>query len=122
MKVYVCNILSLSAHSTSESDGDELYMKIDKKRIWPAGQRFAKVKPASDIKVGFAFTPDKLGKRVEIELWEYDNFLISQQLGKFSLLLDGTGGPFTTDLIVQSVKTRARYSLIWDITTNFRAA
>jgi hypothetical protein len=64
--------------------------------------------------VNFSFLVDKLKGAVELELWELDNILSSQCIGKFNLLLRKTGSSFTTDLRLTS-KDFARYSLEWAV-------
>lgn len=108
-----CRILAINPYRQTENDGDEIYLKLGKKRIWPNDANYVEVKDQESIKVNYPIRVDKLGVKVELELWEYDNVLFSECIGKFDLLVDEVGGPFQTDLNI--VEASARYSLIWEV-------
>lgn len=49
---------------------------------------------------------------MELALWEYDNFLFTHRLGKFTMLVNELGGPFKTDLLREG-EDYASYSVEW---------
>lgn len=108
-----CRILAINPYRQTESDGDEIYLKLGKKRIWPNDASFVEVKDQESIKVNYPIRVEKLGDKVELELWEYDNILFSECIGKFDLLVDEVGGPFRTDLNIMDAS--ARYSIVWEV-------
>ncbi len=94
-----------------ESDGDELFIKYNGKRIWPSDSKFQKAKSGSiDVKVRI----DDLDTQCELqlELWDYDFLTPNDKLGIFQMQLNERGGPFITDL---STKSGAKYSLEWEV-------
>ena len=110
---YECRILAINPYRQTESDGDEIYLKLNKKRIWPKDVNFIEVRGQDSIKVNYSIRMEILGNKVELELWEYDNILFSECLGKFSLLVDEIGGPYHTDLEIW--ESSAKYTLIWEV-------
>lgn len=89
-------IVSLLSFLSSEVDGDELILKLDKKKIWPIADRYFKTKASTLIPVDTCVSVGTVGW-VEMELWEYDNWVSSSCLGKFRIYID------------QSTKLRHQY-------------
>lgn len=101
----------LHCYLQEESDGDELFIKYEGKRIWPVEKKYEKAKRGTiDVKLRI----DDLDKHcnLRIELWDYDFFTPNDKLGVFKMQLNERGGPFTTDL---TTKSGAKYSLEWEV-------
>ena len=100
----------------SESDGDELFLMYNKKKIWPSQQRFFHTKD-NVIPVNTEIELDVFGW-IQFELWEYDHWLSSSHLGTFRMFVDETtqiAHPYTCDLINKSKSEYVRYSLHWEV-------
>jgi hypothetical protein len=113
MKKYICRILSLNAYSQTEKNGDEVFLKVGDKKLWPVKEKFnlmreGKASINMDIKV------ERPGETIELALMEYDGIFKSTCIGNFSLDTSSAGGPFTTDIRLGSGEY-ARYSLRWEL-------
>jgi hypothetical protein len=106
-------LIELNAYHFSESDGDELFLKIGKKRIWPQTSKYQKVLNSS-IDLGIALDLTEIKDMLKLELWEYDNIFSSECLGEFKLQPDTTGGPFVATMVRKS-KNYASYALTWEV-------
>lgn len=110
---YQLRILNLSCYRQDESDGDEVFLKINKNKVWPVDSKFVKVKEG-DHKVAHNIDGINKGETVIIELWEYDFWTPNDKLGVFNMLVNERGGPFKTDLKVEKGED-AKYSLEWEV-------
>lgn len=106
-------LLELNAYHFSESDGDELFIKIGKKRIWPPTEKFEKVNTKA-INLNMSVDLSNPIDRLKLELWEYDNIFSSECIGEFNLCPDTKGGPYITTMARRS-KTYASYTLTWEV-------
>jgi hypothetical protein len=105
-------LVKLLAHFHSEQDGDEIFLKMGKKKIWPEDKRYSFIKD-KQIEINTLIPATKNSIEI-IELWEYDNIISSQCLGIFRLQVDTKGGPYSTMLGDRS-ETYANYELIWKV-------
>jgi hypothetical protein len=112
----ILQLIQLDAHFQTEQDGDEIFLKLNGKKIWPKNRSYfscqrevphIQLNIEKDVKV----TPEQ---KVSIELWENDFLFFKKKLGEFTLILDQRGGPYITDLQLKS-KEFARYSLMWEV-------
>jgi hypothetical protein len=112
----ILELIQLDAHFQTEQDGDEIFLKLNGKKIWPINRSYfscqkevahIQLNVKKDVKV-------KPEQKVNIELWENDFIFFKKKLGDFTLILDQRGGPFITDLQLKS-KEFARYSLMWEV-------
>jgi hypothetical protein len=117
MESYVFKILSIYPYRLTEKGGDEIFFKFNKRRVWPIKERY-KMILNEPIKINHSISIDrKLGSLIELELWEYDNFIFSRCIGKFRLYVDGVGGvggPYMCDLTEFS-QSGAKYSITWEL-------
>jgi hypothetical protein len=108
----------LRCYTSSEANGDEVYLKYEGKKIWPAGS-YESVSSSNELSVNTEIvlnTPDKLAR---IDLWEND-FFRDDHLGFFLFHLDGSNGEFTTDLTPKNKNDRYRYTLVWEFEKSTR--
>ena len=89
-------------------------IKLKKKKIWPVDEKYVEVKGSKPVKVNHSIALKKLGEQLQLELWEYDNFLSSKCIGTFTFTPTEAGGPFTTDLKMTSDEF-AKYTLEWEV-------
>ena len=110
---YNLHIISLMCYRQEESNGDEVFLKYNTKRIWPIDMKYSQVTEGTlDLSLDIAGI-DK-GQIVNVELWDYDLITANDNLGVFSMLVNERGGPFTTDL--NTNKNDAKYTLKWEVT------
>ena len=96
-----------------ESDGDEVFLKLNKKKVWPVESKFVKMKEG-DHKVAHDIEEIDKDQTICIELWEYDFWTPNDKLGEFNMLVNERGGPFKTDLKAAKGED-AKYSLEWEV-------
>ncbi|QSE96149.1 hypothetical protein [Fulvivirga lutea] len=109
---YQLRLLKLHCYRQEESDGDEVFIKYKKEKIWPLKSKYESMKEGSlDVNVDIAGLES--GTEVEIELWDYDLLTPNDKLGTFKMLVNEKGGPFKTDLLVE-LGEDAKYSLEWE--------
>ena len=106
-----CRLLELNCY-ISDEDADEVFLKQNKKRIWPVNKKYIEMKDA-ELKIGVDLQAEK-DTMIEIELWDYDTWSPNDKLGTFKMLVDQRGGPFTSDLIGEK-GIGAKYSLKWEV-------
>ena len=114
MKNFECRIQNINTYYQTEDDGDEIFLKLKKKKIWPEEEKYFKLTGSQPVKIDYAIPLQKLEGKIEIELWEYDNIISSKHIGTFLLSPTEIGGPFSTDLKLTS-KEFARYTLVWEV-------
>lgn len=107
-----CRLITVKCYRASEHDGDEIYLKVDNKKIWPA-RPFAKIKPDEEFIVNLDIISDGRGF-VRIDLWEKD-FFSDDLLGFFQFASVGAKGKFSTDLTPCNKDNPARYVLTWEM-------
>ena len=108
-------LLNLNCYTTGESGDDEVFLKLNKKRIWPERSKYKTMK-GDKVDVGIEIRDLDQGSLLEIELWDYALFSPNDKLGVFKLQVDSQGGPFIAEMI-RNVKESgiARYSMEWEI-------
>lgn len=114
MEKFECRLLSLVSYHQTEERGDEVFLKLKKKKVWPGKERYVRVNGSQAVPIKYTVLLDKLDGTLEFELWEFDNLLSSTRIGTFTLAPTEAGGPFTTDMKMTS-KEFARYSLTWEV-------
>jgi len=106
-----CALKLLKCHLSSESDGDEIYLKHENKKIWP-DVRYKVFKSRDEIKLNVDLDLKDNKGPVIIELWEKDLFK-DDFLGTFQFVPFGSIGEFMVDLKKRNMSDVQRYSLIW---------
>ncbi len=103
----ICNV-------PDESDKDEIFLKIDGKKIWPAKSKFMKI--GVDEVLDINLIENLEGDWIELELWEFDYTSRNDHLGSFHLDLTQGAGHYGTILSNNTeVSEEADYMLNWEI-------
>ena len=98
---------------SDEADADEVFLKLGKNKVWPADAKYIGMSGGEQsINVDLAEVEE--GTSLEIELWDYDTWSPNDKLGVFKMMVDGRGGPFTSDLMREQ-GSGAKYSLEWEV-------
>lgn len=108
-----CKLKSIKCYRASEQDGDEIYLKVENKKIWPTSP-FAKIKPSEEITINMDVISDARGF-IRIDLWDRDFLLPNDLLGFFQFASVGAKGKFSTDLTPCNKDIPPRYVLTWEM-------
>jgi hypothetical protein len=106
---------NLYCYFVEEWNHDDVYLKLNDKKIWPEQKRQMPIKmdttTALDVKIN-NLSPDDM---VKIELWDWDLLSTDDLLGVFTINVS-PGGPYTTDMVPNLEETKkAKYTLEWEI-------
>ena len=85
----ILTLVSITCMNTDETDKDEIFLKVDEKKIWPLKQKFYPIDIDEDVSIQL-----KLNVSVglcNIELWEFDFIGSNELLGSFEFKTDKTG-------------------------------
>jgi hypothetical protein len=107
-----CYLKTLSCLRSSETHGDEVFLKIDSKKVWPH-YPYGKIKSNGELPINLNVLPDGSGL-VKIELWEKD-FFSDTLLGYFQFVPIGASGKYSTDLKLKDKRGLYRYTLLWEM-------
>lgn len=111
MQNITVRLISIIPYLQTESNGDELFIKVKGKKIWPVTKKFQHMgKEKQPIEVTISLTE---ADTLDLELWEYDNFVSKERLGCFKILVDKKGGPFEASL-VKKINLNCNYALQWE--------
>ncbi len=110
---YKLKLLKIHCYIPDESDADEVYLKMNGKKIWPVnGNKYESMKDNS-FPLDLEFKVEKGSKNL-IEIWDYDVISADDLLGTVEIKADQAGGPFNADM-VQKETDHAKYSLEYEI-------
>ena len=98
---------------SDEADADEVFLKLNKNKVWPANTKYVGMSGGEQT-VNVDLPEVEEGTSLEIELWDYDTWSPNDKLGVFKMMVDGRGGPFTSDLMREQ-GSGAKYSLEWEV-------
>lgn len=103
-------LVSVACMQTDESDKDEIYLKVNDKKIWPVKQKFYPIDTDEEasIQLSFNVTPGKCS----IDLWEYDFIGSNEILGSFIFKIDQPG---SFSEMMSNLKGDASYILNYEI-------
>ena len=108
---YKLRILNLKCYLSDESDGDEVYLMSDNKKIWPSDKGYKTV-TTETTKLNLEYQIEK-GDEMRIELWDYDTFSANDHLGEIIIPAE-KHGHYKNDF-VKVGKDKSRYALEWEI-------
>jgi hypothetical protein len=100
---------------TDESGSDEIFLMVNNRKIWPVDHKFSTIRPGS-TEISTVLKGFEAGTSLEIEIWDFDFLSSNDLIGKFPIHLDEPGGPFKTDMVQNTEKTKnARYCIEWEL-------
>jgi len=108
---YKLKILSIKCYLPDESDGDEIYLISEGKRIWPTDAGYLNIKE-EETRVDIEFSIEK-GDRISVELWDHDKFSANDHLGSLVIEADAHG-QFVNEFLKEG-KDQSKYALEWEI-------
>ncbi|NQZ77027.1 MAG: hypothetical protein HRT61_13130 [Ekhidna sp.] len=106
-------IKSVQCTTPDEIDKDEMYLKMDGKKIWPEGERYHRVDTGDVSSVNLDLEV-KEGWN-EIEVWDFDFVSANNLLGVFKFKVDLTPGDYSTSMKLLERDSTASYLLFWEI-------
>ena len=107
---------SLTCFITDEDKFDDVYLKYNGKKVWPQDKKHHPV-PVGNTKLNFVISDIAPNTMMEIELWDYDTLSANDLLGKFTIVVDKVGPPYTVDMVTPKPKDLAKYTLEWQAVT-----
>jgi hypothetical protein len=111
----IIKISLLKCFMTEEMGFDDIYLVVNNEKIWPENHSFKPVKPGN-TEINVELKGLHPNEQLDLEVWDFDYLSSNDLLGKVTLFVDEPGGPFTTDMIPNSVETdKAKYSIVWEI-------
>lgn len=93
-----------------EVDKDEVYLKLDGKKIWPHGM-YKQINSGEKVPVDVTF--EHSDDEMEIELWDFDFLSKNDHLGTFIIVPHGERGNFTASMRLHREGSTASYILEW---------
>ena len=104
-------LIGIDCYVPEEAGLDEVYLKLEGKRIWPQSQSYEQL-PIGHTELNLDLGERQRGSTIEIECWDFDSLSFNDKMGTFKLMLD-TSGRFETEM-KKHAKTKASYSLTWE--------
>ena len=96
-----------------EIDKDEMYLKFNGNKIWPAGSLYHRLDTGDVAEVNVTLEVNE--GWVEIELWDYDYLTLNDHLGTFKFKVDDSPGSYTNSMKLHETDSTASYFLEWEI-------
>ena len=106
-------ITSVQCLTPDEIDKDEMYLKKDGHKIWPAGELYHRVDTGDIELVGLDLEVEKGWN--EIELWDFDFISLNDKLGVFKFNVDADPGKYSTTMTLLERDSTASYMLYWEV-------
>ena len=113
-KKLTVKLKSLTCFITDEAKFDDVFLKYSGKKVWPLDKKHHPV-PIGNTKLNFEISEITPNQTMVVELWDHDNFSANDLLGKFTMIPDKPGGPYTVDMVTTHSKDVAKYTLEWHI-------
>jgi len=108
---YKLRILNLKCYLADESDGDEIYLLTNGKKIWPTDAKYKNISvETTSLKLDFSI---EKGGTMKIELWDFDTFSANDHLGDLTIEAEAHGN-YKNDF-TKVGKDKSRYALEWEI-------
>lgn len=108
---YKLRLLNLKCYLSDESDGDEVFLKSNGKRIWPPDAKYKTVREET-TPLGIEMEVEK-GTKIPIDLWDYDALSANDLLGKLVIQAD-EHGTFTVDFR-KTGQDKSRYAMEFEV-------
>jgi len=106
-------IKSVQCTTPDEIDKDELYLKMNGKKIWPSGDRYHRVDTGDRVEVMMELEVNEGWN--EIEVWDYDYTSRNDLLGVFKFNVNDVPGTYSTSMTLLERNSTASYYLYWEI-------
>lgn len=106
-------IKSVQCTTPDEIDKDELFLKMNGKKIWPEGERYHRVDTGDKEEINLDFEV-KEGWN-EIEVWDYDFVSRNDLLGVFKFNVNESPGQYSTSMKLLERNSTASYYLYWEV-------
>ena len=104
-------LVSLQCNLNDEIDKDEVFLKLNDKKIWPGGKLYKQINSGEKIEISKSLEHPE--GNVCIELWDFDFLSKNDKLGEFTMKLDSEKGTFFSNLKVTRAGSTASYMLEW---------
>ncbi|WP_258104436.1 hypothetical protein [Marinoscillum sp. MHG1-6] len=106
-------LTSVQCTTPDEIDKDEMYLKMNGKKIWPEGDSFYRLDTGDKVELGLEIEVQEGWN--EIELWDYDYVSLNDLLGVFKFTVDSNLGQYSTSMEILEKDSTASYILFWEI-------
>ena len=109
------HLIAMHCMLNEESDKDEVFLKHNKKRIWPQKGKYHAMgsNERTPVDVNFEHDPSN---DLKIELWDWDLLTPNDLIGTFIMQVHADDyGKYTTTLQVAEPGSTASYLLEWEI-------
>ena len=115
-KSVTLKLLRLHCYLVEENEYDDVFLKYEDQKIWPIDKKQQPIMMDTTTELDIMIPDLSLFKQVEIELWDWDLLKPNDLLGTFSLIIEGSDGQYSTDMIQNKKKTnKAKYTLDWEL-------
>ena len=101
----LCRLNFLNCIINDEKGFDDVFLKVNGKKIWPKKKKQQSVPPGPtslDVEI-HGIEPET---HMEIEIWDYDFISRNDLLGSVKVYIDEPGGPYITDMIPNEKETK----------------
>ncbi len=102
---------SLQCILNDEVDKDEVYLKLDGKKIWPSHGLYKQINSGETVQVNVQF--EHSDEQMEIELWDFDYLSKNDHIGTFIIVPHGERGKFMANMRLHKSDSTASYILEW---------
>lgn len=103
-------LASITCMQTDESDKDEIYLKVNGKKVWPVKEKFYPIDTDEEATIQLGFNVSKAS--YSIELWEFDFIGRNELLGAFEVDIREPG---SYSEMMSNLKGEASYVLNYEV-------
>jgi hypothetical protein len=109
-------LLRLHCYFVEEAGYDDVFLKFKGKKIWPKDKKQQAVMMDTTTELNVELHGIERHQPIEVELWDWDLLSPNDKLGVFKMIIDGSPGPFSTDMVQNLIETKkAKYTLDWEV-------
>ena len=109
-------LINLHCALNDEVDKDEVFLKYEKKKIWPTSGVYKSVDNGETHELNITFDHE-ISREIIIELWDYDYLSRNDLLGSFTMKINDNDRITTyyTNMKVLEKGSTASYKLEWEL-------